>query len=95
MKIPEDVYREIADEILDRMIDEHQQDWAYFIAMVYAWRGDSDTAFSWLDRAVVENQNMNALKTDAFFRTLYPDPRWEATLARVGLAEAQVGSIEF
>jgi tetratricopeptide (TPR) repeat protein len=87
--------RAAADDVLDQMIADHQEDWAYFIAMVYAWRDDNDTAFAWLDRAIDENQNMNALKTDAFFKGLYSDPRWEQTLARVGLAESQVGSIPF
>ena len=84
-----------ADEILNRMIKEHSGDWAYFIAMVYAWRKDSDTAFEWLNRAIDENQNINALKTDAFFKNLYADPRWEQTLDRIGLSQSQVGAIQF
>lgn len=87
--------RAAADDILDRMIEQHQDEWAYFIAMVYAWRGDRDAAFDWLNRAIDENQNINALKTDSFFNTLYPDPRWEQLLGRVGLSEAQLASIQF
>lgn len=84
-----------SDRELQSMIDEHAHDWAYFIAMVYARRGNNDAAFEWLDKAVTENQNINALKTDAFFQQLYADPRWEKTLQRIGLSEEQVGPISF
>ncbi|MFK8030906.1 MAG: tetratricopeptide repeat protein [Gammaproteobacteria bacterium] len=87
--------RVAADVVLQSMITEHDKDWGYFIAMVYARRGDADLAFEWIDKAITENQNINALKTDVFFEKLYADSRWEQSLERIGLAEAQVGSIVF
>lgn len=82
-----------ADEALNKMVADHASDWAYFIGMVHAQRGESDEAFSWLTRAVDEQQNSNALKTDAFFKPLYDDDRWEQVLERNGLSAMQVGHI--
>ncbi|MEM7084146.1 MAG: tetratricopeptide repeat protein [Pseudomonadota bacterium] len=82
------------DSKLDTMIADHAGDWAYFIAMIYAQRDQTDEAFTWLFRAVDEQQNTNALKTDAFFKPLYSDARWEQLLERNGLSTEQVGHIE-
>jgi TolB-like protein len=84
-----------SDRALEMLIADYADTRAYFIAAVYAWRDDADRAFDWLDRAIDENQNIDALKTEPFFRNLYDDPRWEQTLTRVGLSESQVRHIEF
>jgi tetratricopeptide (TPR) repeat protein len=84
-----------SDRELGMLIADYADTEAYFIASAYAWRDDADRAFEWLDRAIDENQAMDTLKTEPFFRNLYDDPRWEETLARVGLADSQVGEIEF
>jgi adenylate cyclase len=80
---------------LETLIADYADTRAYYIAMVYAWRPDNDQAFEWLDRAIDENQNIDALKTEPLFRNLYDDSRWEETLMRVGLADSQVSEIEF
>ncbi len=85
--------RTASDRIVQNMIDEHAEKWGYYIAMVYARRGDNDRAFDWLNKAIDAAQNINALKTDAFFKNLYVDERWEKTLDRVGLSENQLGSV--
>jgi hypothetical protein len=35
------------------------------------------------------------LKSEVFFKNLYGKPRWEETLTKAGLAESQLGAIEF
>jgi len=84
-----------SNRILEAFIKQHADRYAYFIAMVYAWQGDRDSAFQWLDRAIDEQQDLDSLKTDPLFGNLRSDPRWEKALMRVGLADVQVSAIEF
>jgi tetratricopeptide (TPR) repeat protein len=84
-----------SNRILEAFIKQHEGRYAKFIAIVHAWQGDRDSAFRWLDRAIDEQQDLDGLKTDALFRNLRSDPRWEKALMRVGLADVQVSAIEF
>jgi tetratricopeptide (TPR) repeat protein len=60
----------------------------YGIATVHARRGESDAAFRWLDRAYQEhNHQMPAVKTDPAFASLRGDPRFQALLSRMRLAD--------
>ncbi len=67
-----------------------------FIAMVYAWAGDTDAAFAWLDRAI-EKEAFAVIREYAspFFRNLHADPRWDAILEKIGRSPEQIAAIEF
>ena len=80
---------------LKLLTKDHADAWAYYVAMVFAWRDDSDSAFKWLQRAVDEGQDVDTIKTEALLKNLHEDPRWEELLTRLGLAAAQVAAIEF
>lgn len=57
---------------------------AYGIAAVHAFRGESDDAFQWLDRAYQEhNPGMAYIKTDRLFMKIHGDPRFQALLRRM------------
>jgi len=59
---------------------------AYYIAQVYAFRGDRDATFEWLNRACVERQSgCEAIRSDRFLRDLRDDPRYRALLASMKL----------
>jgi tetratricopeptide (TPR) repeat protein len=61
---------------------------AYQIAEVHAWRGDTDQAFAWLDRALEQRDGgMAMLSYDPLLRTLHDDPRFAALKAEMGLSE--------
>ena len=56
------------------------------IAMVYAYRGDKDKAFAWLDRAVKERDPACILvKAEPFFAKLRDDPRYTDFLRKMNL----------
>lgn len=60
---------------------------AYGIAAVHAYRGETDEAFRWLDRAYRgHDPGMLALKTDPLLRNLHGDPRFHALVNRMRLA---------
>jgi hypothetical protein len=64
----------------------------YVLAEAYAWRGDRDRAFEWLDRAVtqrggrgVSRLRIRWIKNDPLLAPIRGDPRNEAVLRRIGL----------
>lgn len=85
--------KEASDDAIAALQESHGDDSAFNIATAYAWCGESDEAFAWLDQAVVHGQSVYGLKTDPFLRGLTDDPRWDALLTRLGLADAQLMDI--
>ena len=75
-----------SDAELSSLIGEWGQEGAYQIATVYAYRGEIDTAFEWLDIAI-ENRDtgMSLLLGDPFVENLRDDPRYDALIQRLGL----------
>jgi serine/threonine-protein kinase len=61
---------------------------AYQIAEIYAWRGQKDQAFAWLDRAYAQRDGgLTSLKSDDLMASLRPDPRFNAFLRKMNLPE--------
>ena len=71
--------------------------WPSEIAMVYAWIGDKNAAFQWLDKEIEVNgtYGWTQIPQDPHFRNLNDDPRWQALLTRVGVSDSQLAAIEF
>jgi len=75
-----------AQGVLDGLISHYAQSGAWQIAQVYAWFGESDKAFEWLDRAYVQRDSgLPALKYSPMLRGLRGDPRYSALLAKMNL----------
>ena len=69
---------------LASLIAKHDTDSAYQIAEVYAFRGESDKAFAWLERAYEQRDaGLPEIKTDPLLKALRHDPRYTAILKRV------------
>ena len=85
-----------SDQALAALIAKYEKDWSYNIAGVYAFRGESDKAFEWLDKAV-ENKDggITETATDPTFAKIRADPRWLPFLRKVGMAPEQLAKIEF
>jgi TolB-like protein/tetratricopeptide (TPR) repeat protein len=57
-----------------------------YAAEIRAWRGDTDAAFAWLDKALsIRDPLMTQLKAELFLSPLHADARWNALLQRTGL----------
>ena len=64
---------------------------AYQVAEVYAYRNDRDKAFEWLERARRQRDaGIPVLRPDVMLNNLHDDPRWDAFLRKVGLADDQL-----
>jgi serine/threonine-protein kinase len=81
-----------ADAALARLTEGFADISAYLIADVYAYRGDKDhRAFEWLERARRQRDGtLGFIRCDPFLANLHGDPRWNAFLRKMGLADDQL-----
>jgi serine/threonine-protein kinase len=72
-----------SEQQLARLIAKYAFGAAYQIAEVYAWRGDKDHAFAWLERARVQHDaGMSYVKVDPLLRKIKGDSRYSALLQK-------------
>jgi TolB-like protein len=71
-------------QALDQFIATDAANDAYQIAEVYAWRGEKDKAFEWLERAYRQmDGGLTIIKIDPLFASLRTDPRFTALLRKL------------
>lgn len=75
-----------ADAALQKLINDYHEQAAYQIAEVYAFRGETDRAFQWLEVARSHTDaGLAAIKGDPLLKNLYKDSRYTAFLQKMGL----------
>jgi len=75
-----------SDAALQELIKRYAAETGYQIAEIYAYRGEVDHAFDWLQRAYDDHDpGMNLLLRDPLLASLRDDQRWEAMLDKMGL----------
>jgi tetratricopeptide (TPR) repeat protein len=85
-----------ADAAFNALIAKYEKDFAYNIAHVYAFCGDADKAFEWLDKAVAyQDPGLAEIVTENLFDKIHSDPRWLPFLRKIGKAPDQLAKIEF
>jgi TolB-like protein/lipoprotein NlpI len=85
-----------SDAALAALIAKWEKDSPYNIAYDYAFRGEADKAFEWLDKAVEYGDGgLGEIVADNLFANIHADPRWLAFLRKVGKAPEQLAKIEF
>ncbi|MCX7172873.1 MAG: winged helix-turn-helix domain-containing protein [Proteobacteria bacterium] len=73
-------------DALQQLILKYAEDAAYQIAQAYAYRGEADSAFEWLERAFGQRDaGVASMKIDVLLHRLHGDPRWHPMLERVRL----------
>ena len=71
---------------LKNFIAENSGDAAYQIAQVYAFRGEADKAFQWLDLAYERHDaGLTCIKYDPLLQSVRHDPRYGSMLRKMGL----------
>jgi tetratricopeptide (TPR) repeat protein len=76
--------REDSDHALNKLIATHQNDCAYQIAELYAYRQETEKAFKWLDRAFQQRDpGAPDLKSNPLMRSLRGDPRYFELLKKM------------
>jgi tetratricopeptide (TPR) repeat protein len=76
-----------SDRLMTSYEREHASDDALTIAMMHAYRGETDLAFQWLNRAVLQHDpSMYVIKGNlAYFPNVTGDPRYLELLRKIGL----------
>jgi len=85
-----------SDAALKFLMEKFSRNDAYEVARVHAYRGDVNAAFDWLDRAYRQRETgLVTVRSDPLLRNLHTDPRFQALLTRMKLAdESQRGGAE-
>jgi hypothetical protein len=74
-----------SDAALQELSELHADHAAYQIAEVYAFRGEIDNAFEWLERSYDNRDGGTTLMMlDPLLVKLHDDPRWEPFLEKMG-----------
>ena len=80
-----------SDSALAELIANDSETAAYQIVEVHAYRGDKNRAFEWLERARRQRDpGLASLRKDPLLTNLQADPRWNAFLRTMGLADDQL-----
>ncbi len=71
-------------QVLEDLIARDAQASAYQIAQVYAWRGEKDKVFEWLQRAYNQRDGgLTAIRFDPLLNSVAADPRFAAVLRQL------------
>lgn len=75
-----------SDDALAAFIAKHGPTFAYQVAQNYAFRGDKDGAFEWLDRAYVQRDaGLTEMRGDPLLKNLERDPRYAPFMKKMNL----------
>jgi tetratricopeptide (TPR) repeat protein len=77
-----------ADHALRRLIATHENDCAYQVAEAYAYRGKTDEAFAWLERAYLQRDpGTPELRSSPIMKNLHQDGRYAELLQKMHLPQ--------
>ncbi|MCY7411172.1 MAG: tetratricopeptide repeat protein [Chitinophagales bacterium] len=75
-----------ADATLKTFKEKFESEVGYQLAQVYAFRGDKEKAFEYLNRAYIQHDaGLTEMKTDPFLKNLWSDPRWKIFLTQMNM----------
>jgi tetratricopeptide (TPR) repeat protein len=79
--------RKERDNLLNDFIIKYPKDEMYQIAEIYAFRGDKDKAFAYLEKSYIAKEvRLTYLKGDPLLKNLENDPRYATFLKKMGLS---------
>jgi TolB-like protein/lipoprotein NlpI len=85
-----------SDAALAALIAKWEKESPFNIACDYAFRGDADQAFAWLDKTVeYGDPGLSEIVPENLFDKIHADPRWLPFLRKIGKAPEQLAKIEF
>ncbi len=85
-----------SDAALAALIAKYEKEGAWNIAYDYAYRGEADHAFEWLEKAIVyRDPGLSLTAMQWLFANIQQDPRWLPFLRKIGRAPEQLAAIKF
>ena len=89
------------DKITGELYDGSRET-AYLVAEAYAWIGDEDEAFEWLEKAYALDERygiqgywFHRIMFLPIWANLHDDPRWDELRKRMNMTSARLGGLEF
>ena len=83
-------------ELLQDVIAEFGDQLSYYIAQVFAIRGNNDYAFEWLEKAILANDGeVTSSPVEPLLSGLHQDERWSPFLERIGRSPQKLSEVEF
>jgi TolB-like protein len=84
------------DALLPEFIEVHEEMGStLIIAQLYAWLGDNEEAFRWLDtHDRVQTWTIRSHLTRLWYRKMYDDPRWQALLEQYQMTDEILESLD-
>ena len=87
---------EESDATMAEMIEKFELEGAYNIGFMFAYRGENDLAFEWLEKAHQgQDAGLTQITVEPIIANLHSDPRWLPFLERIGMSDEQLGVIDF
>ena len=85
-----------SDAALEALIAKYGKDAPYDVAYIYAYRGEADHAFEWLDKAVAgHDTSLILILVENLFANIHSDPRWLPFLRKLGKDPEQLAKFSF
>ena len=85
-----------SDQALAEMIEKFAAEGAYNIGFMFAYCGENDLAFEWLEKAYQgKDVGLTQINIEPVIAKLHSDPRWLPFLQRIGMSDDQLAEIEF
>ena len=85
-----------SDATLAELIKKDEIDASWNIAYVFAFRGETDRAFEWLEKAIMHHDTgLTDTGVEPLFANIHRDPRWLPFLQKIGKAPEQLAAIKF
>ena len=85
-----------ADQAFAALIAKYEKQDPYNVAYDYAYCGNADKAFEWLNKAVAyQDPGLGDIVTENLFDKIHKDPRWLPFLRKIGKAPDQLAAISF
>ena len=79
--------------LIREYVDRHAELSPFWTAAAFAWLGETDQAFEWLEKAhQLRDEDLHQILTTEYLRRLENDPRYSAFLEKMGLLEAWIAS---
>jgi tetratricopeptide (TPR) repeat protein len=85
-----------SDAALNALIARYEKDCPFNIAYIYAFRGEADKAFEWLDKAIeYRDPGLGDIVPENLFDNVRKDPRWLPFLRKIGKDPETLAKIQF
>ncbi len=83
------------DESVQQLLDGDAEERPVTMAWLFAWSGDVDRGFEWLEKALAAGYEIQYQYWSPFYENLRQDPRWPEFIAPYWFTEEELKAVEF